>query len=108
MADLRWDRAFALEQAGDDKELLAELLELLRQTTAADLEKGRAALAAGDGKALANAAHNTKGSAAGLGLESLRQVASDLEQAGRAGDLATAAPLLARLEELVSQVQTVA
>ena len=28
MADVQWDRDFALEQAADDEELLAELIDL--------------------------------------------------------------------------------
>ena len=45
---LQWDRNFALEQAGDDDELLADLLDLLRASSASDLEKIKDAAAAGD------------------------------------------------------------
>lgn len=106
--ELNWDRTFALEQAGDDEELLAELLELLRTSTAADLAKIETAVAAGDGKALADAAHNTKGAAASLGVASLHQVAYELEQAGRQGELELAArQLLPRLAELVAQLRQI-
>ena len=34
MSELIWDREFALEQAGQDEELLAELLQLFNDTSA--------------------------------------------------------------------------
>lgn len=107
MTDLQWDRGFALEQAGDDEELLAELLALLRQSTADDLVRMKQALAEGDGPALANAAHNTKGAAASLGMEKLRQVAYHLEQAGREGRLDSVAGHLAALEEMITQLHSI-
>lgn len=104
MTDLQWDRGFALEQAGDDEELLAELLTLLRDSAAGDLKLMQAAAAAGDGRALADAAHNTKGAAASLGIENLRRAAHELEEAGRAGTLARAPELLPRFERLLEQL----
>ncbi|ADH86040.1 Hpt domain-containing protein [Desulfurivibrio alkaliphilus] len=102
--ELQWDRGFALEQAGDDEELLTELLGMLRQSSANDLRRMKEALQAGDGPALADAAHNTKGAAASLGMESVRLLASDLEQAGRAGELAGVATQLTTLETLLKQL----
>mgnify|MGYP005842149925 CR=1 FL=1 len=107
MSDLQWDRAFALEQAGDDEELLQELLDLLRSSAAEDLQKIKAAAAAGDGDALADAAHNTKGAAASLGMESLRQVASSLEQAGRRGDLAGVDADISALAAMLAQLNDI-
>lgn len=107
MADLQWDRGFALEQAGDDEELLAELLALLRQSSADDLARMKQALAAGDGQALANAAHNTKGAAASLGMARLRGLASEVEQAGRQEKLTEIPSLLAALEEMIGQLSAV-
>lgn len=106
MADLQWDRDFALEQAGDDEELLAELLDLLRQSAASDLAKARAALAVADGQAMADAAHNTKGAAAGLGIEGIRRVADELERVGRGGDLGKAPMLIDQLAALLAQAQS--
>ncbi len=104
MTDLQWDRGFALEQAGDDEELLAELLTLLRDSAAGDLKRMQEAAAAGDGRALADAAHNTKGAAASLGIENLRRAAQELEEAGRAGEPAHALELLPRFARLLDQL----
>lgn len=107
MSDLQWDRAFALEQAGDDEELLAELLDLLRTSAADDLERIKAAAAAGKAGAVADAAHNTKGAAASLGVDSLRRVAHALEEAGRSGNLAAVEPDIAAMAGLIAQLRTI-
>jgi len=104
MSDLQWNIEFAKEQSGDDPELLAELLDLLRSSSKSDLEAIKSGLAAGDGDALADAAHSIKGAAASLGVEGLRAVAADLEQKGRKGDLA--AVDLSTIEELVSRLDS--
>lgn len=87
MNDLIWDKTFANEQAGEDTELLAELLGLLSESSKSDLQKITDGLAAGDAEAVANAAHSIKGAAASLGVEGLRAVAHDIEKNGRAGQL---------------------
>ena len=86
-ADLGWDRNFALEQSGDDEEMLAELLDLLRETAAADLNLIREAIEASDPEALMHAAHSLKGATASMAVEKIRATAYDLECAGRDGRL---------------------
>lgn len=105
MSDLQWDRAFAGEQAGDDPELLAELLGLLNESSKSDLEKITQGLAAGDAQAVADAAHSIKGAAASLGVEGLRVAAHAIEKLGRenrlgAVDVATISELIGQLSSL--------
>lgn len=102
MTDLQWDKNFANEQAGDDAELLAELLGLLNESSQADLEKIVDGLAKGDASAVADAAHSIKGAAASLGVEGLRAAAHDIEKKGRADQLAAVDP--GPLSELVGQL----
>lgn len=104
MSDLKWDRAFANEQAGEDLELLAELLGLLSQSSKTDLQKIKDGLAAGDGQEVADAAHSIKGASASLGVEGLRVAAHDVEKKGRAGELA--AIDIAEISELVGKLET--
>jgi len=106
MTDLQWDRNFALEQAGDDEGILAELLELFRHSSQSDLEKIKAGAAGKDPVAMGEAAHSIKGAAASLGVESVRVVAYEIEKAGRAGDLAGALLPLPALEHLVNQLDS--
>jgi HPt (histidine-containing phosphotransfer) domain-containing protein len=102
MTDLQWNRDFALEQAGEDEELLDELLVLLQESTGSDLAKIKAGREKGDPKVMGEAAHSIKGAAASLGIEKLRQIASELEKAGLGNDFAAASALIPTLEELVS------
>nr|MBF0221090.1 Hpt domain-containing protein [Desulfobulbaceae bacterium] len=104
MADLQWDQSFAFEQSGEDRELLLELLGLLKSSSLSDLEKIKVGLADGDGDAVADAAHSIKGAAASLGVEGLRGVAYDIEKKGRAGLQADIE--VGILEDLVGQLDT--
>jgi len=106
MNNLEWDRAFALEQAGDDEEMLAELLLLFRDSSANDLARMREALANNDGPALADAAHSIKGAAASLGVEGVRKLAAEVEKVGRHGNPARAETMLTQLAEVLRDVDS--
>lgn len=103
MTDLQWDKSFASEQAGEDPELLAELLGLLNESSKTDLQKIEQALAAGDAQAVADAAHSIKGAAASLGVEGLRATAHAIEKLGRANQLD--AIDMAAISQLVGQLE---
>lgn len=104
MSDLEWDKTFANEQAGEDPELLAELLGLLSESSKSDLQKIKHGLAAGDAEAVADAAHSIKGASASLGVEGLRAVAHDIEKKGRTGQLG--AIDVTAICELVEKLET--
>lgn len=106
MAELNWDRAFALEQAGDDEELLDELVDLFHDSSAADLARIKEGAANGDVNAMGDASHSIKGAAASLGIDGIRAIASDIEKAGRAGDLDGANGLVAGLEEMLTRFKS--
>jgi HPt (histidine-containing phosphotransfer) domain-containing protein len=101
---LQWDRDFAFEQAGEDEELLAELLDLLCLSSENDLDKIRKGADAGDAVAIGEAAHSIKGASSSLGLAGLRDVAYDMEKKGNAGDLDGALSHLPVLESMVSEL----
>lgn len=103
---LQWDRNFALEQAGDDDELLVELLDLLRMSSAGDLEKIKAAALAEDAGAMGDAAHSIKGAAASMGVVALRDVAYEIEKKGRAGDLEAAKIHIDELQGLIAELDS--
>jgi histidine phosphotransfer protein HptB len=105
MVELGWNREFALEQAGEDEDLLQELLVLLRDSSSVDLELIRNGLIAGDGQAIGQAAHSLKGAAVSLGIEGLALLAREIEMAGMAGDLVF---ILSRIEELEIMVRQLA
>lgn len=104
MVDLQWSREFALEQSGEDEDILAELLDLFRESAASDVEKIKEGLSAGDSEAAGDAAHSIKGAAASLGVEGIRLVSYEMEKAGRDGDVETVKQKLPELEALVAQL----
>jgi HPt (histidine-containing phosphotransfer) domain-containing protein len=106
MSELIWDREFALEQAGQDEELLAELLQLFNDTSADDAAKIQAALSAGDAQGMADAAHSIKGAAASLGIEDIRKAAYEIEKSGRNEDIDSASAGLPGLEDLLEQFKS--
>jgi len=99
--DLEWDRDFALEQSGGDEGMLAEMLDLLRESAAADLSRIRDAIGNGDADGLMLAAHSLKGAAASMAVEKLRAAAYELECAGREGRL-DVEEQVARLDGLIA------
>ena len=107
MAEVQWDRDFALEQAADDEELLAELIELFHDSSANDLAAIKESAASADAAAMGDAAHSIKGAAASLGIEGIRSVASDLEKDGRDGDLEGAKSYIPLLEELLEKLKNI-
>lgn len=105
MADLLWNKAFALEQTGGDEELLEELLILFTDSSASDLELLRQAVAAGDAAGVVRAAHSLKGASASLGIEGIRQVSTLMENDGRHNSIKVAKDNLATLTELLDQLR---
>ncbi|MCB2182005.1 MAG: Hpt domain-containing protein [Desulfobulbaceae bacterium] len=106
MGELKWDRLFALEQAGDDEELLEELLDLFHDSSSSDMDKIRDSASQGDSQGVGDAAHSIKGAAASLGIDGIRDVAASLEQAGRDGDLKGAEPLVVNLVRLLQEFKS--
>lgn len=106
MAELNWNRDFAFEQSGEDEELLTELLALLLESSLADLAKITSAKDSGDAIAMGEAAHSIKGAAASLGVEGMREVAYEMEKAGRNGDLDQALAFVGPLKALIDQLGT--
>jgi HPt (histidine-containing phosphotransfer) domain-containing protein len=104
MSDLKWDKAFANEQAGEDQELLAELLGLLLESSNSDLQKIKSGLAAGDAQTVSEAAHSIKGAAASLGVEGLRAAAHTIEKLGKENRLD--AIEIDSISELVGQLKS--
>ncbi len=93
------------ELVGGDEEILDELLELFQQSSMELSERlQQAVLTQAPGvKAIA---HELKGSAANIGAKSLAQVASVLDQAAIAGDMARVSELATQVCEECQKVDT--
>jgi two-component system sensor histidine kinase/response regulator len=99
---INWDSAIAV--VNGDRELLGEIVAafLIEGPTLA--EQIRRALASADAVELRRGAHTLKGALRTLGIESAAELASELEEIGRAGDLARASATMARLESQLDQI----
>ena len=105
MADLQWNKEFALEQTAGDEELLAELLVLFKDSSASDFAQLQQAVTAQDAEGVARAAHSLKGASASLGIEGIRQLAMAMETDARAASVRVAQDRLMEMEELLAQMQ---
>ena len=99
-----FDRAQALAGVDDDLELLRELVELFLEDCPAMLEEVGQAVAAGDTEALYRSAHTLKGSVGVIAAPVVSELAFQLEQMGRSGDLSTSAGSFAALDAEVARL----
>lgn len=89
----------ALVRLGDDRELYREVLTRFFVDSPNSLVRMRAAIEKQDGDELHRAAHSYKGLAAMSGTEHVAASAAELEQIGKAHQLANASEILSRLEQ---------
>jgi HPt (histidine-containing phosphotransfer) domain-containing protein len=106
MVDLRWNKAFALEQTDGDEELLEELLVLFKDSAASDVEQLQQAVATNNPAGVVRAAHSLKGASASLGIEGIRQLAMTMESDARNNSVTVARDNLVALYELLGQLSS--
>jgi HPt (histidine-containing phosphotransfer) domain-containing protein len=94
-----------MEQAGGDRELLRELVQLFLVDQPRGLAALREALAAGSPATLAAAAHRLKGALAIVGARAAHDAALRLEALGRQGSLVGAEQACALLHAELERVQ---
>jgi two-component system, sensor histidine kinase and response regulator len=97
-----WDSAIAVVDG--DRELLGEIVTAFLIEGPTLLLEIRHALATGDSAQLRRGAHTLKGALRTLGIESAAELASELEEIGRLGDLSPASAVMPRLESRVDQI----
>ena len=105
MNDLKWDKAFALEQAAADEELLQELIEIFKESALSDLANIKQSIEKGDAATAGSSAHSIKGAAASLGFQGLREVTEAMEADCRNGSLDVITAKLPELEKLLALLQ---
>ncbi len=77
-----------------EPDVLAEVLRLFLDEVPPRMARLRNAWESGDIEEMHRAAHSLKGSAGNIGAKRLYEVCSKLDALGKAGDLASAAPLV--------------
>ncbi len=98
------DKVALKEQFDGDTELLLEVKGILEEDCPEKVEAARKALAQGDAKGVADAAHSIKGAVSTLAAIPAREIAHQLEKAGRAGQLDQAPALLDSLEQELTRL----
>ncbi len=98
------DFAELLSRVGGDKKLLKRMTATFLRDTPKRIAAIAAALRRKDAATLASLAHALKGSVSIFGAEVPRLHAQDLQQLGRAGDLAAAESLFASLKEEIAHL----
>ncbi len=91
------DMAEFIDRIGGDKEFAVELLQEFRDSLDAEVSALKGVLESGDAKAITEKAHSIKGSALNLSAKGLAEVARTMEEAGKQGDVATAANAMPNL-----------
>ena len=99
-----------LERVDNDREFLAETVDMLQtdgRALMADIDR---AIAANDAPAVGRAAHALKGMISNFCAEAAQQSAFEVERLGKSGDLATAPAaaksLAQNLQSLVAELQS--
>lgn len=105
MSGLRWNKDFALEQAADDEELLQELIEIFKESSASDLASLQQSIEKGDAVMARSHSHSIKGAAASLGMDGIRELTELIESDCREGSLTVAVEVLPQLEKLLGLLQ---
>jgi two-component system, sensor histidine kinase and response regulator len=104
VAETGFDLSAALMYVGGDQDLIEELLGIFAQDAPVQLDKIRAAIAAGDPAGLMREAHTLKGPLKVLGATPAAQLALDLETLGRGGRVDGAKQIGAALEREVERI----
>lgn len=88
-----------------EPDVLTEVLELFLQDVPRRIARLRASYAAGDAGELHKTAHSLKGSAGNIGAHALFAICRQLDDCGRAGELADAKRLIDALEAEFARVE---
>jgi PAS domain S-box-containing protein len=99
-----FDERAALSYTGGDRRLLKEVVRIFRADYPSSLRKIGRALQARDPEAVRLAAHSLKGSIATVGAPAARQVAAELEEAGRSSDFERASHAYTTLRQEIERL----
>ncbi len=100
-----FDQESFLERAMGDQELANTVIEIFLEDIPPQIQSLKDLFDRGDIAGSGQRAHAIKGAAANVGGEALREVASEIEKAGKAGDSEKIADLLPVIEERFEQLK---
>ncbi len=100
---VRWDETFALHQVGDDRELLQELVEIFKESFAADYSVLKQGVAENSDSQITRALHSIKGAAANLGFKGIARLAAEIE--GGSDRIALTGKALPTFETMLGEIR---
>ena len=100
-----WDRAGMLARLMDDEDLVTTILEMFLTDIPQQIQALAGFLDAGDAPGVERQAHTIKGAAANVGGQRLQRAASNIETAGKAGDLSAARTRLPEMEAQFTELK---
>jgi HPt (histidine-containing phosphotransfer) domain-containing protein len=100
-----FDKEALMARLCDDEELANEVLDVFLEDTPHQIESLRAAQRAGDVELIARQGHTIKGASSNISALRLKEIAYDIEQAGKQGELDRVSELLGMLEEQFRELQ---
>lgn len=103
-----FDHAGMMDRLMNDEELVRTLLDGFLEDMPTQIGALQSNLNAGDRSGVELKAHTIKGAASNVGGERLVQVAGEIEQAGKRGDMARASVLMAELRSRLAEFTAVA
>ena len=102
---LVFDRNSFAERMMNDDEMVREIVDIFLDDIPQQIEKLKDSLDTGDASTAERLAHRIKGAAANVSAESLREIALNMENAGKEGDLKTMSQSIPELEKQFNQVK---
>ena len=94
-----FDKEALIERLMGDDELLQTVISEFLEDIPLQIETLKGYLASGDASGSERQLHTIKGAAANISAEALCKIASDLEKAGKSGDLNAVKSCLPKLEK---------
>jgi PAS domain S-box-containing protein len=105
-----FDRAGFMDRVMGDEQMAEAVIGIFLGDMPKQMELLRSSLEAGDVETAARIAHSVKGAAANVGAEAMREVAREMEEAGKVGDLNTLTlglpELLRKFEQFKEEMTT--
>jgi signal transduction histidine kinase/DNA-binding response OmpR family regulator len=102
-----FERAVLLERLSGNEELLGEILDVFMGDIPDQLAHLRQALDEDDAQLVQHMGHRIKGASANIQAQAMREVAFEIEKAGKDGHLKIVLPLVQRLEQEFEKLRTV-
>jgi HPt (histidine-containing phosphotransfer) domain-containing protein len=94
-----FDRRELLDRLGGDKEIFREIVAIFLEDAPLQVQKLKQALQEGDPAWVERRAHSLKGAAMNMAGKALQTVASEMEVAGKEGNLQRAGALIEKLDQ---------